>query len=108
MNQVDMIGKIIGPINNFQQSNGEQVSKFKLSVEASKQKDVTIDCVAWRNIAELIKYEVRSSDLVSITGKFNPREVIVSGTSAIMFEVLVERINLIMPEHDITKFEQES
>lgn len=105
MNQINLIGKIKGDIINYKQSNGEATSKFKISVETRGSKNITIDCIAWKSIAEKIHEEVRTNDLISLTGKLNPRSISVNGVETPLFEVLVERINLILPEYDITKFE---
>lgn len=105
MNQLILIGKVYGQINNFNQSNGEAVAKFKVSVENRQSKSTLIDCVAWKQTAVIVKQEVRSNDLVCIAGKFNPREVIQNGIPATIYEVTVDRINLILPESEITEFE---
>ena len=105
MNQINLIGKIKGDIINYKQSNGEATSKFKISIETKSDRSITVDCIAWKNTAEKIHEEVRSNDLVGLTGRLNPRIITVNGVETPFFEVLVERINLILPEYEITKFE---
>lgn len=105
MNQVNLIGKVKGDIGYFKQTNGEPVSKFKVSVETRDDKSVSIDCIAWRKTADKIHEEVRSNDLVSLTGKLNPRSLIQNGVETQMYEVIIDRLNLVLPEYDITKFE---
>lgn len=105
MNQVNLIGKVKEDISYFKQTNGDSVSKFKVSIESKNKKCVEIDCVAWNSTADKIHEDVRSNDLVSLTGKLNPRVITQNGNPTYIFEVVVDRINLILPEYDITKFE---
>lgn len=105
MNQINLIGKVKGDMIYFQQSNGEPTVKFKLIVETNGTKIVLIDCIAWKIMADKIHDEVRSNDLVSLTGKLNPRILNQNGIDTQLFEVIVDRLNLILPEYAITRFD---
>ena len=102
MNQITLIGKVVGQVSNFNQKNGEPVTKFRISVGNRSNKNAVIDCVAWKQTSVIVKQEVREDDLVCVIGKLNTRESTQGGT---LYEVSVDRINLILPESYITDYE---
>lgn len=105
MNQINLIGKIDGEINYSIQTNGEPISRIKVTVENKYNRKVSIDCVAWKYTAERIHEDVRPNDLVSITGRLNVRDCRDKNINLTTFEIIIDRINLIMPDYAITQFE---
>jgi len=104
MNQVLIVGRIKGEIIHYVQTNGQEASKFKVEIESQKKRSNIIDCVAWKSISEIIKDNIRENDLVAITGKLSLRSIQVNNVVVPRIEIMVDRINLIVSEHEITNF----
>lgn len=106
MNQINLIGKVSESVITYEQTNGDLVAKFRVDIESKTNKSTAIDCIAWKKTAEIVKRNVHENDLVSISGKLTVRESKTLNAYSPLFEIVIDRVNLILPEHNITKIDQ--
>ena len=104
MNQVQLIGRITKEPELRHTGSGKPVVTFVLAVNDRFRKDSAnfISCVAWNNVAELMKAYVHKGNKLGIVGHIATRTYEKDGSTRNVTEVIVEELDFLEPkEHTV-------
>ena len=104
MNRVELIGRMVRDPELKSTQNGTSVLSFTIAVDRRISKEKAgdgptadfIDCVAWRQTAELIDKYVHKGDQIGIEGRIQKRDYTdKDGKKVYVTEVTVDSVDLI-------------
>lgn len=101
MNNVSLIGNLVGNPELGTTTAGKRFSKFTVAISMNKEETSFIPCVAWNETAESIVKFCKRGSKVGISGKINQRQYDNrDGARINVVEVIVDRCDF------LTKLEQ--
>ena len=105
MNNVSLIGNLVGNPELGTTNNGKHFSKFALAVNTGKDETSFIPCVAWNETAESIVKFCKKGSKVGVSGRINQRQYEnKDGNKVNVIEIFVERCDFLtkieLPKED--------
>lgn len=102
MNKVVIIGRNVKDIELMQTSTGTSVAEFSVAVRRSfksangEYESDFLNCVAYKNTAELISRYVKKGDMVGIDGRIQTRNYTnKEGRKVYVTEIIVENVEFL-------------
>lgn len=107
MNKVTILGNLTRDVEFTTTTSGVSVARFTLAVkrrfknESGEYESDFINCVAWRNTAEILNKYTKKGNKIAVIGNIQTRSYDAQdGTKRYVTEVIAEEIELLTPKTD--------